>query len=113
MKFSFRKVALAAFSLLLLSSLATAQAIEIPNPLKIDSLEELIDTLTSFVFWLGVVLVPLMVLIGAFYMITAAGEPRRVAKAREIFIWSAIGLMVVLLAKGIGAVVVYILGGTS
>jgi len=45
------------------------------------------------------VLVPLVVLLGGFYMLTAADDKSRFAKGRTIIVWAVIGLAIVLFAK--------------
>jgi len=44
----------------------------------------------------------LMILIGGFIMLTSSGSPDKVSQGKQIIIWAAIGLVVVLLAKAIG-----------
>ena len=45
------------------------------------------------------VLVPLVVLLGGFYILTAGGDKSRFAKGRTIIVWAVIGLAIILFAK--------------
>ena len=46
-----------------------------------------------------------MVIIGAFYLMTAGGDPGRVKTAQTIFIYTGAGLLIVVMAKALVAVV--------
>ncbi len=82
----------------------------IKNPLTACSIEDIVEKITTIVFWLGTILVPLMVLIGAFYMITAGGSAERVKKAKNIFMYAAIGLAILLFAKALSTMIKWLLG---
>ena len=84
----------------------------IPNPLKYYTFDCLVDSIMGFIFVLALALAPLMVLIGAFYLLTAGGDPKRVKTANSIFIWTAVGLLIVFLAKGLAAAIRAVLGLT-
>jgi hypothetical protein len=92
-------------------------AIRIPNPFCPSSnpdcitFEELIEKLIDFIFWVAVVIAPLMIVIAGFYFLTAAGNPERVSTAKKIIFWSVVGFVIVLLAKGIISMIKQILGG--
>ena len=82
-----------------------AQGITIQNPLDASSIEELIDSLINAIFWLAVVIVPLMIIIGALYYITSGGSPEKIKTAKNIILYAAIGFLIVLFAKGIISVI--------
>lgn len=86
-------------------------AVKIENPLKAESFEELIGNLIDFIFWVAVVIVPLIIIVAGFYFLTAAGNPERVSTAKRIIFWSAVGFTIVLLAKGIISVIKQIISG--
>jgi len=50
-------------------------------------------------------LAPLMILIGAFQLLTSAGNPAKVKTAQNIFLWTAVGLLVVFMARGLIALI--------
>lgn len=87
------------------------KAITIPNPLKWDTIEKVIAGVIDFIFWVAMALVPLMIIIGAFFFITSGGNPEKVRTAKNIILWTVIGFTIVLLAKGIVSMVLEIIGG--
>jgi magnesium-transporting ATPase (P-type) len=85
--------------------------IVIENPLgEGTQFEDIIDRIIDFIFKIAIVLAPLMVVIGGFMIVTAAGNPQQVARARNLLIWTAIGFAIVLLSKGIIVIIKQLLG---
>ncbi|MDO8577527.1 MAG: hypothetical protein Q7R55_01520 [Candidatus Wildermuthbacteria bacterium] len=91
-------------------SSVSAETIEIKNPLNAKNLFELIDNIIRFIFNIAFVLLPLMVVIGAFMFLTAGGKPEQITKARALLLWTAVGFGVILVARGLPAVLRQILG---
>ena len=83
----------------------------IENPLEADSIEELIENVITFIFWIAVALAPLMVLVGAFYILTSGGDPKRVQTGRDVILYTFVGLLIVFLAKGVIGMIRFVLGG--
>jgi len=83
----------------------------ITPPLKAASLWELINNLINFFFIFGIVLGPLMIIYASIIMMTSAGNPDKLAKAKTIITWTVIALVIILLAKAIPAIVKGSLGG--
>lgn len=75
--------------------------IQIKNPLKTDSLADLINTLIDFIFTISIAVAPVIILYGGFLFVTAAGRPEQITKARNILLWTAIGFVVILLSRGL------------
>lgn len=73
----------------------------ISNPIKADTFAELIDNIIDFIFNIALLIAPIMFIIAGFSYITAAGDPAKIKKSGDIVIWTGIGLIVVLLSKGI------------
>lgn len=84
--------------------------INIENPLNASSFEEIVNNIINFLFTLAIALVPLMILIGAFYIVTAGGDTNRVTTGKNIILYALIGFAIILLAKGIVGVIEQILG---
>jgi len=80
------------------------------NPLEAKSFEELSNRIISFIFNIAVVLAPLMIIIGAAFLVTSGGDPKRVTTGKTIIIYTLIGLVIVLLARGIMTMIEEILG---
>ncbi len=101
---------LIAVGIMIMPSLYLATAIEFPNPLEYATLEELIDAIIAFIFTAVMILAPIMILIGAFFLMTAAGEPAKVKKANNIFLYTAIGVIIALMGKGLISAIMGFLG---
>ena len=92
------------FSTLILTLLllpVLTSAVEFQNPLEYGTFDELVTAIISFIFTIAVVVTPLMIIIGAFYLLTAAGDPKRVETGKTIISYALIGLVVILLARAI------------
>lgn len=83
---------------------------KIENPLTADTFEEVLDRLINFIFWVGITVAPVMLIIAGFMLVTAMGDPKRVETAKKMILYTLIGLAIVILAKGLIAVLKSILG---
>ena len=90
--------------------LAVEPIVVIENPLEAKSFEELLNTIVTFIYWIAIVIAPMMIMIAAFFFLTAGGDPKRVDTARRIILWTVIGLAIILLAKGLSSVLRQIIG---
>ena len=86
--------------------------ITIENPLDADTLEELIEGIITFIFWVASAMAPLMIVIGAFYLLTSSGNPQQVDAGKKIILYTLIGYVIILVSKGIIVIVKQILSGT-
>lgn len=77
----------------------------LPNPLKYTTFDCLVDSVMNFIFVIAMALAPLMILIGAFHLLTAGGDPGKVKTAKTVFIYTGIGILIVLFARGLIAVI--------
>ena len=77
-------------------------AIIIENPLRgsADNLWELIDRLITFIFNIALAVTPIMLVIAGFYYLTAMGEVEKVNTAKKIILYTLIGLIIIISAKG-------------
>lgn len=87
-----------------------ARGIEFRNPLEYDTFGELVNAIISFIFVIASALTPLLVIIGAFFLLTAAGDPKRVTTGKTIIIYTLIGFVIILFAKGLIAIIEQVLG---
>ena len=85
--------------------------ITIINPLGAESFEELIENLINFIFWVAVAIVPIMIIVAAFYFLTSGGDPEKVRTAKKIILYTCIGLAMVLFAKGIISLIKTVIEG--
>lgn len=94
-------ISLIPFICLLLLPLILKAEIEIPNPLKYNSFEELILNIIQFLFMLAIPVVALIIVIAAFILLTSGGEVKKVEQARNIIIWAIVGLIIIFLSFAI------------
>jgi len=99
-------------SLILIKSvLGKTTIISILNPLgETSDVHTLIDKILNFLLGIALVLTPIMIVYAGFLYITAAGNEEKVKTANKVLIWTLIGLAVVLIAKGIPALIKEFLG---
>jgi len=90
---------------------STTGTICIQNPLKSCSFEDLVNSIINFIFYVAVALAPLMIIIGAFYLLTSGGSEQKIKTGKDIMMYTVIGLTIVLLAKGLISVIKQLLGG--
>ncbi len=86
------------------AAMVNAQAItevNFPNPLTSQTFGEFIEKIIDFIFIVAFVMGPLMIMIGAWYMVTAGGAAENIKKGKEIIKYVIIGLILLMLAKGI------------
>ncbi len=105
-----KKIFISSILLLVIFPLLASAQIEIKNPLEYDTFEELLGVIINFLFWVAVAISPLLILIGAFYFITAAGDPTRIETGKKIILWTCVGLFIILFAWGLIALVKTVLG---
>ncbi|PIP22997.1 MAG: hypothetical protein COX37_00980 [Candidatus Nealsonbacteria bacterium CG23_combo_of_CG06-09_8_20_14_all_39_17] len=82
-----------------------------PLPSDSDTLIEFVNKIIDVVFTLAVVLMPLMVIVGASMMMLQGMSEDNIKKGKMIIRFSMIGFVIILLAKGIVAMVKQIIGG--
>lgn len=102
-------------SVLSLASLAYAadcpsDSVCIENPLKAKSLTDLLDNIINLLFTVALAITPIMILFGGFLFMTSSGEPAKLGRARDLLLWTAIGFIIILLSKGVTAILREVLG---
>lgn len=84
--------------------------VQICNPIQACDFAELVDGIIRFIFIVALGLAPLMIIIGAFYILTAGADPKRVETGRNIIFYTVIGLAIILLGRALVYVIQNILG---
>jgi len=79
----------------------TAEGGGLTNPTGMNTFSELIDKIADWMLNIGLILAPLMFVIGGIMFITANGNPSKIQTAQHILIYTAIGILVILLAKSL------------
>lgn len=87
--------------------------VEIPNPLKVTSVSELIDRIVTYIIEIATILLPLAILYGAYLFMSAGGDTEKISQGRKTILWTVIGYGLILISKGVTMIVAEILGGKS
>lgn len=68
----------------------------------------------GFLFWdIAVPLSTIMILVGAFQLMTSAGNPEKVSKGRKTIMYAAIGFVLALIAGGIVNIIKSFIAGAA
>lgn len=84
---------------------ASNSEVVIENPLGNATLTDIINNLIDFLLTIALIICPLMIVIGGFYYVTSGGDPEKAKRGRQIITYAAIGLVIVLISKGLVAAV--------
>lgn len=84
--------------------------ITITNPLGCSDAVCVVQAILSAIYRISIPVVSLMVLVGAFQIMTAAGNPEKVSSGRKTIIYAVVGFVIVLIASGGVSIIKDILG---
>lgn len=70
----------------------------------------IVRNLGDWVFVFGLAIAVIMLLVGGIMFVTGGGDPTRIATAKKLILWTVIGLVFILFARGILTVVLSLLG---
>lgn len=90
--------------------MTTGGEIRVDNPLKWESFSELIEAVINGLIVISFVIVPLVIIIAGYFFVTAGGDPQKVSQAKNMIIYALIGLVIILMAKGIITFVKTVIG---
>lgn len=86
----------------------------LPNPLgEGTTIFKLLDRLIYYMYVLAIPVVTILILYGAFQILTAAGDSKKVTEGKETIKWAIIGFVIVLIASGVPYIIKEILGVKS
>lgn len=78
--------------------------------LTLSGLVEIADSLADWIFATGMLIAVVVAIIGAFVFLTAGGDAGRMSAGKKIFVWGGIGLIVMLVARGVFTVLRKVIG---
>lgn len=87
-----------------------AQETRLEPPIEATSIPAVLEGLSNFIFTLVLYLLPLLIVIGGIFFVTAAGNPEKIEKGKKIIIYSLIGFVIILVAKGLISLMKQVLG---
>ncbi len=78
---------------------------QLTSPIEATNIPEVLQRLTNFFFTLALYLLPIIIVIGGVFIVTAAGNPEQIEKGKKIIILALIGFILLLTANGIIALI--------
>jgi magnesium-transporting ATPase (P-type) len=75
------------------------------NPEKAKDLNTLINNIITLLLEIAIAITPLMVVIGAYHILTSGGDPRKVETGKNIIFYTIVGCLIVFLAKVVVGVI--------
>ena len=97
-------------SFLYLISWDTAQAIELRNPLRWDTIEDLIKAILVFLRNLSLVVTPIVIILAGYYFVTSMGDPAKITQAKKMVLYAMIGLGIILMSEAIILLIKEVIG---
>ncbi|HVM76809.1 MAG TPA: pilin [Candidatus Paceibacterota bacterium] len=89
------------------------QSVTLTNPLGGQTFSQVVSNVIGFIFWdIATPLVVIMVLVGAFQLMTSAGNPEKASQGRKTIMYAAIGFGIALIASGISSLIQSILNNS-
>ncbi len=71
------------------------------NPLNCEDIPCVVQALIGALFWISVPVTTIMVLVGGFQILTAAGNPEKFKSGRNTIIYAVVGFAIILVSLGI------------
>lgn len=84
--------------------------VSIPNPLGYDTFGEVINAIVVFIRNVALAIAPIIFIIAGLMYFFAGGNPEQAKKATDLIKWAVIGLVIILIANGVTAVITNIMG---
>lgn len=85
---------------------------ELPNPLGpgVDSFNALADKILGYMLLIATPIATLMILVGAYQILFAAGDPEKVKTGKQTILYTVIAFAIILIGKGITLIIKDVLG---
>lgn len=96
MKNKIIKIGSVVFLNLIIASNTFAQVISFPNPIKQQSITELVNKILSVVIDIGAIVAVFFVIYSGFLFVKAQGNPGELEKAKKTFLYTIIGGVIIL-----------------
>lgn len=80
------------------------------NPLQTTNFTSIISNVLTLLFNFAIVLAPLMAVIAGILFVSAGGNPAQITRAKQILIWTLVGFVIILLSRGLIAVLQAVIG---
>lgn len=80
------------------------------NPLTTTKFTDVVDRILNILFFVAIAVAPVMILIAGFKFLTGGGNPETLKGARQMLVWTGVGFGIILLSKGIVAILRNVIG---
>jgi hypothetical protein len=102
-------------SFILNKALADGGSVTLVNPLgsNCTSLTCPVTSVSNFLFTIAIPLSAIIILVGGFQMMTAAGDPEKFSKGKKTLLYAVIGFVVILLAGSVATLIQNTFSGTG
>jgi hypothetical protein len=84
-------------------------AITLPNPLRTKTITGLLNDIAIFLLNISVIIAGIMVIYGAFQILTAGAVPENIEKGKKTILYAVVGLGIMLLFKVLIAIIAQLL----
>lgn len=91
-----------------------AYAVSLENPLSGgDTFEQILCTVGDWLRDIGIPIAVIMILVGAFQLMTSGGEPEKLNRGKKTILWTVVGYAILFIGWGIAEVISNVLGGNA
>jgi hypothetical protein len=80
-------------------------SVTLNNPVGSSTITELLHKITTGLVTIATPIVGIMVLVGAFQMLFAAGDPEKFKRGKKTILYTVIGYAIILLATGVTSII--------
>lgn len=101
----FKRVALLFFFIIFIVISSAAHAIEIKNPLKVGSIDELVKAIVDWLIKLGAPVAAGMIIYGGFLILFAGGSPEKFENGKKTILYAVLGYGIIVIGWGIVAII--------
>lgn len=86
------------------------QNLTLTNPLSCNNVQCVVQKIIDGIFTLAIPITVLMVLVGAFQILTAGGQKEKFEEGKKTITWAVFGFALIILSRGLISIIVDILG---
>ncbi|MBZ1348478.1 MAG: hypothetical protein KYQ20_01835 [Candidatus Nealsonbacteria bacterium] len=76
-------------------------AVVFENPFAAEDFQEFVDRIVGIVWVIAIVIVPGLIILGAFYLLTSFGDPAKIKVGQNIILYTVIGFVIIMVSGGI------------
>lgn len=81
------------------------QNFTLPNPFGALTFAQVVQKITDFLILIAAPLATIMVIVGGYYMVTAAGDSEKFSTGKKTIVYAVLGLAIILLADGVARII--------